>query len=200
MALKKFVKISGVTSLSDARYCSGMMVDVLGFNLNQKDTNHIEINILNQIKAWINGPMIAGEFSDASIEEIQEVMGMVDLDIIETNRIDLIEPLQNTGKRVYFKISVDSQIDIDELIKLNVKGLKADKIILTASSNLFMTQSVHELMNYQENVKIVNGFHLELGSINLWTGVELRATAEEVPGLKDYGKIMEVLEFLEIDD
>ena len=43
-------------------------------------------------------------------------MGMVDLDIIETNRIDLIEPLQNTGKRVYFKISVDSQIDIDELI------------------------------------------------------------------------------------
>ena len=125
---------------------------------------------------------------------------MVDLDIIETNRIDLIEPLQNTGKRVYFKISVDSQIDIDELIKLNVKGLKADKIILTASSNLFMTQSVHELMNYQENVKIVNGFHLELGSINLWTGVELRATAEEVPGLKDYGKIMEVLEFLEIDD
>ena len=37
MKSKKFVKIRGVNNLSDARYCSGMMVDVIGFNLN---SNH----------------------------------------------------------------------------------------------------------------------------------------------------------------
>ncbi|MFT7424854.1 MAG: phosphoribosylanthranilate isomerase, partial [Algoriphagus sp.] len=35
MALRTFVKINGITNLTDARYCSGMYVDLLGFTFEE---------------------------------------------------------------------------------------------------------------------------------------------------------------------
>ena len=35
MSLKYFVHVSSISNLSDARYCSGMMVDSLGYNLDE---------------------------------------------------------------------------------------------------------------------------------------------------------------------
>ena len=35
MYLKYFVYVSSVNNLSDARYCSGMFVDYIGFNFDQ---------------------------------------------------------------------------------------------------------------------------------------------------------------------
>ena len=42
MALKTFVKISGVNNLSDARYCAGMGVNQLGFNIEDKHPNYTD--------------------------------------------------------------------------------------------------------------------------------------------------------------
>ena len=39
MSLKYFVHVSSISNLSDARYCSGMMVDSLGYNLDENSNN-----------------------------------------------------------------------------------------------------------------------------------------------------------------
>ena len=103
MELKKFVKIRGVNNLSDARYCSGMMVDVIGFNLNSNHKDGVSIEALKAITQWIQGPQIAGEFEDMELELIQTYLPLVDLDIIETSNPDLLVPLSETGKRNIFK-------------------------------------------------------------------------------------------------
>ena len=43
MSLKYFVHVSSISNLSDARYCSGMMVNSLGFNLDENSKNKLEI-------------------------------------------------------------------------------------------------------------------------------------------------------------
>ena len=42
MALSTIVKVGSIRNLSDARYCAGMMVDVLGFSINPNDKNYIK--------------------------------------------------------------------------------------------------------------------------------------------------------------
>jgi phosphoribosylanthranilate isomerase len=39
--LTKTVKISNVTNLSDARYCAGMGVEMLGFSIDEDSPNYI---------------------------------------------------------------------------------------------------------------------------------------------------------------
>lgn len=55
MALKTFVKISGVNNLSDARYCAGMGVNQLGFNIEDK---HLIILIHNRLKNYQIGFLV----------------------------------------------------------------------------------------------------------------------------------------------
>ena len=43
MSLKYFVHVSSISNLSDARYCSGMMVDSLGYNLDENSNNILSI-------------------------------------------------------------------------------------------------------------------------------------------------------------
>ena len=54
MYLKYFVYVSSVNNLSDARYCSGMFVDYIGFNFDENSKNHITIEKFSEIKNWIN--------------------------------------------------------------------------------------------------------------------------------------------------
>ena len=55
MALSTFVKIDGVTNLSDARYCAGMYVDVLGFNLEESSQKFLNPTQYEEITGWVSG-------------------------------------------------------------------------------------------------------------------------------------------------
>ncbi|MFM1835376.1 MAG: hypothetical protein RJA04_63, partial [Bacteroidota bacterium] len=48
--LKTLVKVSAITNLSDARYCAGMGVDLLGFPLGK-----ISIDQFTEIRNWLAG-------------------------------------------------------------------------------------------------------------------------------------------------
>ena len=46
MGLRTSVIVNGVNNLSDARYCAGMGVDVIGFNLKLDDPNRVQPQML----------------------------------------------------------------------------------------------------------------------------------------------------------
>jgi phosphoribosylanthranilate isomerase len=52
MALKTLVKASEVNNLSDARYCAGMGVEMLGFCLDENHPKFIELARLREISVW----------------------------------------------------------------------------------------------------------------------------------------------------
>ena len=53
MALKTFVKVSGINNLSDARYCSGMEVNQLGFSIEPSSPNYTDPEKFKEIKGWL---------------------------------------------------------------------------------------------------------------------------------------------------
>jgi phosphoribosylanthranilate isomerase len=69
MPLKTIVKVSHISNLSDARYCAGMGVDILGFQVIPGLDNYIAPEVYQDIRGWISGPRITAELyglSDAA--------------------------------------------------------------------------------------------------------------------------------------
>ena len=58
MPLKTFVKVGSITNLSDARYCAGMMVDMLGFRSVEGQEGYIKPAQFQEIRGWISGPLV----------------------------------------------------------------------------------------------------------------------------------------------
>ena len=71
MALKTKVKINRITNLTDARYCSGMYVDILGFSLEEGAPNYISPIQFQEITGWIAGIDFAAEFTDSDAYTIE---------------------------------------------------------------------------------------------------------------------------------
>jgi|TARA_B110000046_G_scaffold169441_1_gene188581 phosphoribosylanthranilate isomerase len=197
MKSKKFVKIRGVNNLSDARYCSGMMVDVIGFNLNSNHKDGVNIEVLKAITQWIQGPEIAGEFDDMALDLIQTYLPLVDLDIIETSNVSLLAPLIDTGKKIYLKINLDTIYNERTLLTKIKEGQIAHKIVICQSEKIKNKTLIKPLLHYTQSEQIINGFNLDLDQLDSWPAIEIMATAEEKPGFKDYGEIMDILEYIE---
>ena len=76
--LKTLVKVSAITNLSDARYCAGMGVDLLGFPLGK-----ISIDQFTEIRNWLAGVQIVGEFSTNDAAEIKAKVAEYKPDVLE---------------------------------------------------------------------------------------------------------------------
>ena len=70
MGLKTLVKVGEVSNLSDARYCAGMGVELIGFNLDKSSANYVSIETFTAITGWIEGVEFVAEFENSSLEEI----------------------------------------------------------------------------------------------------------------------------------
>ena len=196
MTPKKFIKIRGVNNLSDARYCSGMMVNVIGFNLDANQKNGVNIDSFKAITKWIQGPKIAGEFDNMEFELIRKYLSRIDLDIIETSNPSFLAPLIDTGKEVYLKINLDSLVNEKALFNKIKEGQTANKIVVYSPEKSKNEKLLINLLNYTKNEQIINGFNLDLSQIDFWPSIEIMATPEDKPGYKDYGEVMDVLEHI----
>ena len=201
MKSKKFIKIRGVNNLSDARYCSGMMVNVLGFDLNTNQKNGVSISSFKAITKWIQGPKIAGEFDYMELHLIRNYLTLIELDIIETSNPSFLAPLLDTGKEIYLKINLDSMADEKALFNKIKKGQIAHKIVICSSGKSKNKTSLKNLRNHiKKDERIVNGFNLDLKQIDFWPAIEIMASPEDKTGYKDYGEVMDILEYINEED
>jgi len=61
MALKSVVKVGRLSNLSDARFCSGVGVELLGFSVIEGNDYYMSPAVFHDIRGWIAGPKIAAE-------------------------------------------------------------------------------------------------------------------------------------------
>ncbi len=194
MSLKKFVKISGVSNLSDARYCSGMMVNILGFNTDPTSEDYVSPETFRDITGWVSGIQTCGEFGNQGLEEIKAGVQNYDFDLVETARIDLLPELESINKPLVLNISSDFQKTIE-------RTQSAGKYCILRIENINEVASVYSELSDFSNLILDTEFTVDkVQSIGTdWFGIQLKGTPEEQPGFKDYGLIMDVLELLEED-
>lgn len=201
MALKTFVKISNVSNLSDARYCAGMGVDILGFNIDPTSAEKIEPEEFNEITEWVAGVAFAGEFHNAGLEEIKQSIKAYPISYIEISNMELVEQVGLLGLPIVFKINVNSSETLASLKSTFSYLDELAALVVVKSENPELTKELDEYLSHHSgNVKLLKGYDVTpIAGIEKYAGLEMEATKEEKPGYKDYGEIMDVLEVLDED-
>ncbi len=201
MALKTFVKISDVNNLSDARYCAGMMVDIIGFNVDPTSETRISPEDFKEITEWVAGVQLAGEFSTSSKDAICEALNEYPIDLIQIDDLNQVEPINLLGKPMIFKMHIKSESDISKIkSKLSYLDELVQIVILKCNNKELFDAVDGQIGYYNGNLQLLKGYGLENNDhLVKFPGLELEALKEERPGYKDYGQVMDVLEAIEED-
>ncbi len=189
---KKKILVKNISNLSEARYCAGMLVDFISFELDKNEVNFIDLKKYSEIKGWISGVKLLGNSTYLTLDKIKEQIRERDLDgfIFDYSQIELIE-------LVDCRIKI-AQIPINQLntIYENIKNQVDYLIIFGKKKDInedFFTKD-------QLNTPILLGFDFENATYNLekLSGFAFNGTIESKPG-NTHNLLMDALEFLDED-
>jgi phosphoribosylanthranilate isomerase len=205
MALKALVKASEVNNLSDARYCAGMGVEMLGFCLDESHPKFIELARLREISVWVSGVKAVGEFVGDNILNINYLAEQLNLDFIQLNHVIKPDLIKELKKPVILKLNFHSE-KINELSEeLKKYSEVVDIFLLESEQTDSVARYENILKEWCSGYKIILGFGIQkemiediLNKIKPY-GLEVKGGDEIKPGLKSFEELSEVLEALEID-
>jgi len=175
--LKTLVKVGEVSNLSDARYCAGMGVEMLGFLLDTEKA--ISLNDVKEITNWIEGCKFVAEFKNSTYEEVKHAIEEFSFDFVQVSDISIAKSLKVEGIGV-----------ILESNELDVKSLTSIDYVITSKVTSDLTCSIFSGDITLNNLEVLVS---QFKGINLLGGDEIR------PGFKDFDELADILEALEID-
>ncbi len=211
MALQTTVKISGVTNLSDARYCAGMGVAMLGFVMDETAPNYVDPNTFSAMRGWVAGVQIVGETSATDPELIEKLLTDYQPDLLqleangETNAA-LIHYLARFGKPLILRADL-ANVTLGQLDTLAAQSFEPIAYFLVESQSIIPLDAslIATLTRLAARYPVLLGIGLSgqnvqdvLTSLPI-TGIALTGSHEERPGSKDFGELMDILEVLEED-
>lgn len=205
MALKTKVKINRITNLTDARYCSGMYVDVLGFSLEEGAPHYVSPKQFQEITGWISGTEYAAEFTETDAISIEKrLVEYPGINWIESSNLDTLIQLKQLEKKLICLVS----LELIESFIPKIELLQEHQITLHLTSI-----STKSALDYKEFIKdlaskvdLFLGFGINpenaslLSEIAGLTGLALDGGDEIKPGLRDFDQLALILENLELAD
>jgi len=199
MSLKYFVKVGNVNNLSDARYCSAMGVNQLGFKLSDFGNNDSTIDNIKEIIRWINGVDIVAEFDNNDVEFINSIIKMELFDFIQLNHKIHINDINIDPKKIIISINHNDEFNeffIDDFIKefSEISYLIIENVELFTSSQLYKFSNnfkilINPTLSFIKNEDLISKYSL-LG-FNLFGSEEIKA------GFKDYNSISDILDLIQ---
>lgn len=208
MSLKTFVKISGVNNLSDARYCAGMGVNILGFNLDPLSEAYVPPEKFNAIREWISGVALAAEFSLSPAQAIvQQLKNFPSLDYLQ------IENPHDLSDVMHLNIPLILPVDV---IKFNtMKSIEAymDEYqevvryyLLVSSSAGTSSPLFEEILPLAEKYPVLLEYGVDAENVmqlieqTSIAGIALRGGDEIRPGYKHFDELADILEAIEVEE
>lgn len=204
--LTRTVKISNVTNLSDARYCAGMGVEMLGFSIDQDSPNYISPKKFEEICSWLAGVQLVAESSESDPEQLLKSLAEYPVHYIQVETPGLLTYLQSElNLPLILRVSVDTYDANDIYSILSRYGDEVAYFLLESDANLELTEDwIDVLSKLAKEYPILIGFGLDDEvTVNKLTdtfpeiGIALRGSEEIRPGYKDFGSMMDILEALE---
>jgi phosphoribosylanthranilate isomerase len=186
MPLKTVVKVGNISNLSDARYCAGMGVDMLGFCAIEGQPNYISPKLFQEIRGWVSGPKVVAEIYGISSTEMLAA-------ILKDYAPDYFE-LSEKEFAVYAP-----HISIPCIVSITNKDLTSLKKEERSIAYLLLEdESLAAGVDKPALLKISSHHNLlEKLQQHALTGVALNGTLEIRPGFKDYNELADILELLD---
>jgi phosphoribosylanthranilate isomerase len=194
MALRTSVKVGHITNLSDARYCAGMGVEMLGFSVIEGQYHYISPAHYQEIRGWFSGPRVVAElYGITSPEQLGPVLRDYQPDMLEisSDALDYVPatdlPLLIATTQAAYHQHQASLLAHRHRIAYVIFPEDTDENFIRALSETF---PVLLTLNAEFTPHLLR---LPIA------GIVLEGSFEERPGLKDYALLADALETLEID-
>lgn len=201
MALRTSVIVREVKNLSDARYCAGMGVDMIGFCIDKNSPTFIEPEKVKEIAGWLAGIKLMAEVKELSEENTSKISDL-DPEIILSEKINTTPVNHPLFLKINFDPSQSDKIYSDLLNTTN-----------TVSGYLLENDTIEDCLKHKDILSqwckeftIYIGFGISesnidkvLGDIEP-AGISLKGGDEISPGLSNFDELADILETLEILD
>jgi phosphoribosylanthranilate isomerase len=205
MALKTLVIVNSISNLSDARYCAGMGVDMLGFNLDASSPGYLEPQTFKVINEWVAGVKKVGELSKAESGDLENVMADYALDYLQIMDSGNWQALHSAGIPLICKVSWENHwtlTDFEKKYALIVPYVDFFIIEIASLTNEVLG-TIRQVAALYPVLLGCNDREADienlLSEINL-KGLALKGSHEIRPGLKDFDQLAQILEQLETDE
>lgn len=197
MALSTIVKISSINNLSDARYCAGMGVDMIGFCVDPQHPNYISPQKFKEITGWLSGVKTVAELETLALSNAEATLAEYKFDYIETKNSSDLAQLTKLGKHLIFKADLHQAGDLPINEDLHYYLIESQRewddesfqIVKELSKKHSIILSI--TMDRKNMEKLLSKTDIK--------GIELKGGNEISPGLKDFDELAEILEMLEIE-
>lgn len=204
MSLNTFVYIRDVNNLSDARFCAGMGVDLLGFRLDPSREESLDANSFREISEWIAGVKLVGEFGNLTVGQIDQIIADIHVDMILVPGLKMLDEYLTLNIPLILNLDID-QITDTVLAELNYRTGTFTYILLTGKKEKISDKEKKLVSDLSALHPVLLGFgfnQLNAGELvtELGTeGISMVGSSEIRPGYKDYDELAEILESLESD-
>lgn len=198
-----------MNNLSDARYCSGMYVDLMGFTLEPTDENYLSSESFREITDWLSGLQYVGEFSTSDPATIlEQITSYEGIKYIQVDEERYLQNLTDSEYKLILNTRVNSNDQLNELLPLAQRLKETDVILLIDTSNpdrydnpdwdviREIAQICEVLLGFGFNADTVENI-LETTQVK---GIAMKGGKEIKPGIKDFDELADTLETLEIED
>jgi phosphoribosylanthranilate isomerase len=207
MALSTLTAVTEINNLSDARYCAGMGVDIIGFNLDKGQASQVSPDTVREIAGWLAGVQLAGAFAGAPAEEINELARQCALNLVLLNANYLVDDLTKIDLPVILQVEIHKDSYERELVQM-LKVYQPHVQYFLITSTEFQTIDDTNLSFLQQlalEFPVLLGFGLDKEHVVQVleqvkpAGIALKGGHEIKPGLKSFDDLADILETLEVD-
>jgi len=188
------LKVSGIASLTDARYCAGMGVEILSLQFNQDGVCSLRPDEFRAIRAWIEGVEWFGEFVGTSGEILTKISLEYELSTWILQNDDLLENAESILTNGRFIRAVDmtenlKRMDFQGNLEIELSGEDwKDK------TNLFVaTENDLRILKNPASAEEIIAIHSEFPKVIF----SIQSGMEERPGWMDLSHLQDILEELE---
>lgn len=191
MALKTLVMVGNISNLSDARYCAGMGVDLLGFAAIEGQPGYIPLKLYQDIRGWVAGPSVVLElYGLKSGDSLSQLLEDYRPDFLEVGTAELKLLPDSLQQSIIVRIT-----SADDLSRIQERS--GVQYVLINEDSLDIIQAASKIFPVILSLRSSSGLSL-LDTLPI-KGIALSGSQEIRPGFKDYGDLAEVLEQLEVD-
>jgi len=191
MPLKTLVKVSHLSNLSDTRYCAGMGVEMLGFQVISGAEYYMAPTVFQDIRGWISGPRIIAELY--GISRTTDVTS-----IIQTYVPDYLELTFEEYERFETSLSLPCIVSVSHASQ--IKTLANKRIIQYIIAEESVSRDEVCASRHPVLLKAASPEQLQQHlSEGCFKGLVLEAPRESRPGMTNYDQLGVMLEALEED-
>jgi phosphoribosylanthranilate isomerase len=200
------LKICGITSLGDARYCAAAGADFLGYIQVPESPRYVEPRVAREIIDWVVGPEPVGVFVNESAEAVNRIVAEAGFQLAQLHGHETPEMCAAVEVPVIKAFAVQHDASAEQIRALVAPYLEVVDFVLLDTFHTSLWGGTGESFNWRVARDLAADTDLFLsGGISAANvaeaietmapyAVDLSSSVESSPGVKDFDKLADLFD------